>query len=314
MQLQLWYSNIFFWRKGAGKTQMAVIQAYYAWKRGDIIISNIWLDFPHIRFHWWKDLPPILREIALYCGDHVMSVEAPSKMLREYWLSRKKMKLNNFFILFDEIGNHLNNRSWNSNFKDPLLRDMLTEPRKYKLTIVWVCQSTDDVDIAFLRACEDWFLFSKKWTGIFLRFHYTHFWVMNWKLDFTNEIYILARGYKFAVFWKMLSHFRELYWTGEIVGAGAKGNAPHKFNERDIYTPEPVNVPPVSLLDTNPREMSESEYGGAVGIPRNKNFSTKSIENEIYIDVWQPAKSENREIQVSAREKKKMMRWRKPVI
>jgi hypothetical protein len=304
MELQLWYSNIFFGRKGAGKTQMAVIQAYYAWKRWDIIISNIWLDFPHIRFYGGKDLPPILKEISQYCGDHVMSVEAPSKMLREYGLTRKKMKLNNFFILFDEIGNHLNNRSWNSNFKDPLLRDMLTEPRKYKLTIVWVCQSTDDVDIAFLRACEDWFLFSKKWSGIFLRFHYTHFWVINWKLDFTNEIYILERGHKFAVFWKMLSYFRELYWTGEIVGAGAKGNAPHRFNEWNIYASSyALNVPPVSLLEKKPREMSESEYGGAVGIPRHENFTTKNIQN---VDILEWSWIQGSEVQTETPKK----RWR----
>jgi len=91
-----------------------------------------------------------------------MSVEAPIKMLKEYGMKRKKLDIHHFFLLFDEIGNHLNSRSWNTNFKDPLMRDLLTEPRKYKMTIIGVCQSYDDVDIAFRRSCEDWFLFSKK--------------------------------------------------------------------------------------------------------------------------------------------------------
>jgi len=161
--LNLWYSNIYFGRKWSWKTQQAVIDAYEAHKNGSIVISNIWLSFPHVRFHDSPTLVPILREMADYCNDHVMAVEAPTLMLKEYWMKRKYWTLKKFFLLFDEIGNHLNNRNWQKNFKDPILRDMLTEPRKYKLTIVWICQSYDDVDVAFLRACEDWFLFSKTW-------------------------------------------------------------------------------------------------------------------------------------------------------
>jgi len=301
MELNLGYSNIFFWRKWAWKTQCAVIQAYEAYKRGEIVISNIWLDFPHIRFHGWKDLPPILREIAKYCGDHVMSVEAPKNMLKEYGMVRKNMKLHNFFLLFDEIGNHLNNRSWNTNFKEPIMRDMLTEPRKYKLTIIWVCQAYADVDIAFLRACEDWFLFSKKGSWIFFRFHYTHFWVMNGTPDFDKEMYILKQDYKLAFFWKMLNFYRELYWTGEIVGVWSKWNAPHYFKEWQVYLPSPDS----SSLKTKVPDMSEANKGEreSAGEPPT-NFTTKTIKNVSILT------EQSQEIQESAPKEKKRSRGR----
>ena len=152
-----------------------------------------------------------------------------------------------------------------------MLRDMLTEPRKYKMTIVWVCQSWQDVVVAFLRACEDWFLFSKWWKWIFQHFKSTHFWVINGVLDMT-EPYIIDRRKKFAFFWKMLIFYRSLYWTGEIVGHGAKRNMPHQFKTWDIYLiPDPVSDPVFPLTQPVPEEwaeaIAEANMGGAGGSP-----------------------------------------------
>lgn len=295
--LELSYNNLFFWRKWAGKTQMAVICAYNAYKEWKIIISNIWLSFPHIRFQWWNDLPPILKEIAWYCNDNVMAVEAPKQMLQEYWMQRKSMKLNNYFILFDEIGNHLNNRNWNKNFKEPLLRDMLTEPRKYKLTIVWICQAWQDVDVAFLRACEDWFLFSKKWSWkIFERMVFHHFWVIWGELKLDEEMYLIEKWQKFLYWWKMLAEFRKMYWTWEIVWAWRKFFAPHTFKKWDIYDVVEVwykdenwDFHSIPLLETKSLSMNESEAGenkGVEGESPSHNFTTKKIAKR-----WRPRKN-----------------------
>lgn len=275
--LDLWYSNIFFWRKWSFKTQQAVIDAYNAYNNWSIIISNIWLNFPHIRFHGAKSLCPILLEIAEYCNDHVMAIEAPLPMLHEYGMKRKTWTVKKYFLLFDEIGNHLNNRTWQTNFKDPILRDMLTEPRKYKLTIVGICQSYEDVDIAFLRSCEDWFLFSRTWQWWFHRVNCTHFWVMNGRLDF-DELYVLEKRRKFAFWWKLLTLYRSLYWTGEIVWTGIKSKIPHQFNKGDIYAPKIPDLPHTSKASEKWTEWNEENMGDA-GAPPATQFTTKIIEN-----------------------------------
>lgn len=273
--LQLWYSNIFFWKKWGSKTQTAVILAYQAHIRWEIVISNIWLGFPHIRFRDAKWLPPILKEIAYYCNENVMAVEAPSQMLKEYGMERKTMKLHNFFLLFDEIGNHLNNRNWNTNFKDPLMRDMLTEPRKYKLTIIGITQSTEDVDVAFLRACEDWFMFTKRGWKYFQKYICHHIYVLNGHLNLTDTSYILDTTEKYVYWWKLLhTTYRKLYWTGEIVWAWRMARVPHLFEEWQIF------ALPATSLDTKVPENEWSESVANMGVEGESpshNFTTSAI-------------------------------------
>lgn len=254
-----WYCNIYFWRKWGYKTQQAVIDAYEAWREGKTIISNVWLSFPHIRFTNSKSLVPILKEINDYCSEEKMAVDAPSKMLNEYWIKRKKKKLKEFFILFDEIGKHLNRRNWNTNFKDAYLRDMLTEPRKCNMTIVGITQSWKRVDIEFLEACEDWFHFSK--TGLkvfnwylFEKMHITHFWVLNGELDL-NKPMILNKTERRISKWKELTEYRDMYWTGELIWDGLyKWTLPHSFKKGDIFTS--------SFKDTVPESSSEASPEG----------------------------------------------------
>ena len=296
----LGYSNVFFWRKGGGKTQEGVIQAYYAHKRGETVISNVWLDFDHIRFQKTKDLVPILYEIANYCWSEKLPIEAPAKMLKEYWLERKKWTVRKFFLLFDEIGNHLNARNWQKNFKDEVLVDMLTEPRKYNLTIVGITQSTKSVDIAFLRSCEDWFLFWSSWKWIFERYTCHHFWVLNWEFDINspehwkiNSNTLLGSYKKFAYFDKMIKFHRGLYYTWEIIWAGIRNNIPHLFKPWDIYSPPdvPVSAPPFLLKQPVPEQWAEAtaeaNMGGVGGSPTTtKNLFplfTAHVESQM---VW----------------------------
>jgi hypothetical protein len=245
----LWYCSLYFWRKWGGKTQQAVIDAYEAYRNGKIVISNVWLSFPHIRFLKWKDLPTILKEIANYCNLEKLPIEAPIKMLNEYWLERKKWVVQEFFLLFDEIWNHLNTRNWNKNFKEELMRDMLTEPRKYWLTIVGITQAWKRVDVEFREACEDWFLFSKVGRWIFERRRCTHLWVHDWEFVF-DKPNILWTTQKFTYFDKVLHLYQKMYYTWEISGDWASENVPHKFLPWRIYTaPSIQTLSPVSVIE-----------------------------------------------------------------
>lgn len=232
----LWYCNFYIGRKWWGKTQQAVIDAYEQWKSWKIIISNIWLSFPHIRFMKWKDLPPILKEISDYCNLEKMPIQAPLQLLKEYWLQRKEWVVQEFFLLFDEIWNHLNTRNWQKNFKDDFLRDMLTEPRKYGLCIVWITQSWKRVDSEFREACEDWYLFSKLGKWIFERRRCTHLWVHNGEFDFDKPI-ILWTNEKWTYFDDVLKQYQKMYYTGEISGDWAYAHVPHRFNSGSIFSP-----------------------------------------------------------------------------
>lgn len=256
--MNLWYSNLFFGRKWGGKTQQWVIEAKKAHDRWEIIVSNIWLSFPHVRFQKTKDLVPILLEIANYCNMEKMPILAPDFMLKDYWMKRKRGKIQNYFLLFDEIGNHLNSRNWQKNFSDPILIDMLTEPRKYGLTIVWITQSWARVDVSFRQACEDWFIFSKWWWFIFEQFKYTHMWVHDGEFNFDKPI-ILDKGRTWIYWSKSLIGYRNLYWTGEIVWAGTRqGEIPHSFVPWSVYSPS---------LIINDEVISEANMGGKGGVP-----------------------------------------------
>lgn len=283
------YCNLYFWRRGHWKTQQAVIDAFEAYKRGDVVISNIWLSFPHIRFRNSSELVPILRELSEYCNEVKMPSEAPVQMLHEYWVKRKKNTTQQFFLLFDEIWKHLNRRNWNSNFKEDFLRDMLTEPRKYNLTIVGITQAWDRVDIEFLQACEDWFLFSKSWKWIFEQYNCTRFWVLNWQFNIESPK-VIERTRHFIFFWKPLTNYRSMYWTGELVGDWKfQGDIPHLFEKGDIYSQKEPKDSPFSsfpLINPAPENRSEAEpaqlvepkgeeYGGLGASPKVSRKSKK---------------------------------------
>ena len=268
------YCNIYFWRKGSWKTTQGVIDAYEAHRRGEVIISNTWLNIPHIRFTNTKSLVPILKEVAKYCNMNKMPIEAPSEMLKDYGLWRKKGKVKKFFLLFDEIGKHLNRRNWQSNFKEEFLRDMLTEPRKYNLTIIGITQSWKRVDNEFLEACEDWFLFGKRGWKYFEKVQCTHLWVHNGEFNFDKPI-ILGKKSRWIYWDKHLTFYRTLFYSGEIVWDGLfDGFIPHLFKDGDIYSDiEIITKKRPKSWSFITQTVSENEWSvaewvrGAGGIP-----------------------------------------------
>lgn len=63
-----------FW---AWKTYMMVQQAFSAYKKGAIVISNCWLSFPHIRIYTPDDLLPILTDISTIHERYITPALAP---------------------------------------------------------------------------------------------------------------------------------------------------------------------------------------------------------------------------------------------
>lgn len=249
MATKLWFSNIYFWPRGHWKTLQAVADAYDAHKKGRTVISNIWLNFPHIRFTDTWTLCEIMEEIWEYCNEVVLPTEWPDAILKDYKIKRKKAtkKRIKYYILWDEIGKHLNSRNWTRNFKEnPLLLDMLTEPRKYWLTIVGITQSWKMIDAHFRFITTEWFLMQKRGWWIFERLVHTKYYVSDWEFDLEKSIKIDEFS-QFTVWNKSLNTVKGLYWTGEIVGAGLyKGDIPHKFTKWDIYKKKSFSTVPLS--------------------------------------------------------------------
>lgn len=237
----VWYSNVVFWPKGSWKTYYFVRLAYEAYKRGQIIISNVWLDFPHVRFTNTKSLVPILEEIAEYNFYETTPMIAPKHYLKSYWLKKKYWKPKEFFILFDEIGIHLNHRNWSRNFKDDFLHDMIMEPRKYWLTLIWICQEVDTVDIEFLKMCNHWFGVRKWgrsfWESVFIRWYYVRWGKLD--LEHLEEFYNHRNWHYFSKKYDLSNFSWWLYYTREIQWKWAKfaRSIPSIFKKWDIYTP-----------------------------------------------------------------------------
>ena len=230
----LGYTSIFFGPRWAWKTQQAVYDAYDAYINDwAIIISNIWLSFPHIRFTSWEMLSQIMQEIAEVNHKMTTPISAPSQFLKEYWMKRRKWKIQKFFILWDEIWKYLNSRNWQKNFKSTLLIDMLTEPRKYKLTIIWITQAWAMIDKQFRIMSSDWFLFTKRGWWIFERMVKRKYYVWDWEFSF--ETSLLQEEYSFFIRSnKILNKFRTFYFTDEIVGDWKMEWSPHIFTIWDI--------------------------------------------------------------------------------
>ena len=275
----LWYTNVVFWPKWSGKTYYFVREAYEAHKRGEIVISNCWLNFPHVRFKKTKDLVPIMREIAEYNYFEVTPMIAPRNYLKAHGMKRKVGDPKRFFILWDEIGIHLNHRNWAKNFKEDFLHDMIMEPRKYWLTIVGICQNYKTVDVEFLKLANNWFWVRKWWFWIFESVFITEYYVTDWELRLDN-LEVISRKRKWHHFQKkkdLSEFFWWLYYTREIQGLGAKEGieTPNIFREGDIYkVPSPIFSP----TDTVP-EMSNANMGE----PKAGESPTKNILNS---EIW----------------------------
>jgi len=270
--MNFWYTNLVFWERWSGKTYYFVREARRLQKEWEIIISNVWMDFPHIRFRNSWELVEILREIAEYAYYEATPMIAPRNYLKAYKIKRKKGTPLRFFILFDEIGIHLNHRNWSRSFKEDFLRDMLMEPRKYWMTIVWICQEWETVDKEFRIMCNDWFSVKKAWFWLLDRTQIKHYYVRGGEMLRDN---VYDKG-KIPTKWnyfqrkKDLSEFSGwLYYTREIQGAGAKmdKNTPSLFHSGTIFSLKN----PVSEISTEESpegvEPTGEEYGGTGAPP-----------------------------------------------
>lgn len=228
--MYLWYTNIVYGERWTGKTYYFVREARALQKQGFIIISNLWLSFPHIRFRNTKQLAEIMREIAEYNELEVLPMMAPSNFLKEFWIKKKKWTPLEFFILHDEIGIHMNHRNWQKNFAhDPILLDMIMEPRKVGITYVWICQEWRTVDLELRILTKDWFSVQRKRGWIwFLKYldrtKITQYKVYDWVMSNTTTFKVWSLRMK----WNYFEHKKDftenkgwLYYDREVSGAGA---------------------------------------------------------------------------------------------
>jgi len=258
--MNLWYTNIFYGEKWSWKTYYIVREAKLAQERGEIIISNVWVDFPHIRFHKTKDLIPILKEIAEYNYYETMPMLAPKNFLKAYWIKKKKGTPLTFFILFDEIGIHLNHRNWSKNFKDDFLHDMIMEPRKYWITLVGICQEVDTVDIEFLKMCQHWNEVKRGGWWFFERVKITHLYVRWGKIGertfekwHTNKWHYFQKKKDLSDFFGWLYYTREIQWSWAMLQ-----------NTPNLFVPWSIFSPPL-LKAKVPEESEPSEDMGVEG-------------------------------------------------
>jgi len=280
----LWYVNVVYGEKGTWKTYYFVKCAYEAYLDWYTIISNVWLDFPHVRFTNTKSLIPIMQEIALYTHYEKWPMDAPRNFLKAYKMKKKDGIPKKYYILFDEIGIHLNHRNWSKNFKDELLIDMIMEPRKYNMTMVGICQDVSTVDIEFLKMATRFFSVRKWWRWIFESVFINWYKVKGGIMDeysFQNNFYS-KRYFHWLQKKYDLSEFRWwLYYTGEVSGAWTKfyANIPNSYFEGCIYSGPDS---PLLLKDTAPvmsiANMGESDSSG---VSPTNNFITRNLS-----DIW----------------------------
>lgn len=160
-----WNLSAVFGQFWAWKTYMMVQQAFSAYKKWAIVISNCWLSFPHIRIYTPDDLLPILTDISTIHERYITPALAPSSFLVAHGISRlpirnpvdprekklhyifaKKKKWLQYFVLIDEAGLFFNSRNFQKNFQNPKILEMFVQPRKYGLQITMVAQSLGMMD------------------------------------------------------------------------------------------------------------------------------------------------------------------------
>lgn len=151
----------FFW---AGKTFYTVEQAYEAYKRGDVVVSNMWLAFPHVRWYTADQLPPIIKEIQDYHDNIATPRYAPKSYLWANWVIPQKGKTRRFFFLIDEAAIFFNARNFKQNFNTPEMIEFFVQPRKFDCSIAVICQSLKMIDVNFVRLAQEVVEF-RKWIG-----------------------------------------------------------------------------------------------------------------------------------------------------
>lgn len=154
--------TLVFWFFGAGKTFYTVEEAYKAYQKGYIVVSNMWLAFPHVRWYVAEDLPPIINEIQKYHDNFATPMYAPKSYLGTHGIKPIKGKPRRFFFLIDEAAIFFNARNFRQNFSTPEMIEFFVQPRKFDCTIAVICQSLKMIDVNFVRLAQEVVEF-RKW-------------------------------------------------------------------------------------------------------------------------------------------------------
>lgn len=217
----------FFW---AGKTFYTVIQAYEAYLRWDIVVSNMWLAFPHVRWYTADELPPIIEEVRKYHDNFATPMSAPNSFIFSHNIERQKGKPRRFFFLIDEWAIFFNARNFKKNFENPDMIEFLVQPRKYNCAIAVICQSLKMIDVNFIRLAQEIIEF-RKWIGWLFRLWEafdTKF--LNLEEGWNPDTPVTRRKFYLHPYYttkSQITFFGWLYYTKEILGERAVRSDEH---------------------------------------------------------------------------------------
>ena len=234
--------TLVFWFFWAWKTFYTVESAYKAYKRWDIIISNMWLAFPHVRWYIADELPAIIEEIQNYHDDFATPMYAPKSYLWAHNIKPIKGKPRRFFFLIDEAWIFFNSRNFKKNFEKPEMIEFLVQPRKFDCTIAVICQSLKMIDVNFVRLAQEVVEF-RPWLFWLFRFweaYDTKFLNIEWdwwdrdipvtrRKIFLHDFYTIKARIKF-IWW--------LYYTKEILWVRAVRRKEHILTVKDYLFKE----------------------------------------------------------------------------
>lgn len=170
--------SIVFWEFWTWKTYEVVQLAYKRFIEEDaIIISNMWLAFPHIRIYKNDDLIPLLDQIAKYHKEVITPFSAPWSFLLAHKIQKSNNKNRPIFILIDEWVIFFEARNFKNNFAKEQLRNMFATPRHFDMQICVIVQNYSRVD-KIIRDLAQEVVETKK-----------YFWFFRLKLSYdTNRI------------------------------------------------------------------------------------------------------------------------------
>lgn len=214
--------TLLFGTFGAWKTYIWVREAKKAFDNGDIVISNTWLSFPHIRFYVPTDLPKILREISEYHTKNITPTVAPLSYLISHKIEKSDVEPRNFFVLIDEGGLFFNARNFQKNFADDTITEMLVQPRKYGMQIVAVVQDLQMIDKYFRLLAQEIIEIQPFLFGFARRaYSYDKKYIQNeggWTPE-TPTIESSIYWHWFNTRKDRIKYFGGLYYTREILGS-----------------------------------------------------------------------------------------------
>lgn len=234
--------TLVFWFFWAGKTFYTVEQAYNAYKDWDIVISNMWLAFPHIRWYTADELPPIIQEIQNYHDNVATPIYAPNSYKWANWVVPQKGKTRRFFILIDEAAIFFNARNFKQNFNSPEMIEFFVQPRKFDCSIAVICQSLKMIDVNFVRLAQEvvefrkwiWWLF-RLWEWYDTKYLNIEDWGWDPNTPVTRRKFFL---HPFFTLKAKIQFIWGLYYTKEILWERAIRRPEHIKTLQEYFTKE----------------------------------------------------------------------------